>query len=292
MVTLQEALTEFCEEQQYKGNSPRTVEFYSETVEHFIKDTGACLLGDFNERRIRSWLLSHRGLSSVTLATYDRALRVLANWLYNRGYVSEHPMKLLPRPKAKRAQVVVFTPAEVMAMLVDAKGRRNPLRDVALIMLLLDTGLRIGEATTLRLQDIQWTEGFLSVNGKTGERVVPFGRKVKAALKRYIDRERIASNSSVREVFLTREGVPFRSKLATYHLRKIARRANVKASKQGPHTFRHTFALEFIRAGGDAFTLQRLLGHTTLDMTRRYVHLAQTDLRAAHRRFAPGDCIL
>jgi len=62
--------------------------------------------------------------------------------------------------------------------------------------------------------------------------------------------------------------------------------------KAGPHTFRHTFAVEFIRAGGDAFTLQRLLGHSTLDMTRRYVHLADCDLRAAHKRFAPGDAWL
>jgi len=76
---------------------------------------------------------------------------------------------------------------------------------------------------------------------------------------------------------------------ATHHIAKIARAAKAQASKVGPHTFRHTFAVEFIRAGGDAFSLQRLLGHTTLEMTRRYVHLAQTDLRTAHKRFSPTD---
>ena len=79
---------------------------------------------------------------------------------------------------------------------------------------------------------------------------------------------------------------------ATHHVIRIAKAVKVTATKLGPHTFRHTFAVEFIRNGGDAFTLQRLLGHATLDMTRRYVHLANSDLASAHKRFAPGDRIL
>ena len=82
------------------------------------------------------------------------------------------------------------------------------------------------------------------------------------------------------------------TRMATHHVIHLVRQAGVEVKKAGPHTLRHTFALEFIRAGGDAFSLQKLLGHSTLDMTRRYVHLADTDLRAAHRRFAPADAWL
>lgn len=121
---------------------------------------------------------------------------------------------------------------------------------------------------------------------------MPFGRKSKAALKAYIDRERRSAIPTTRSVFLTRTGEPMNTRMATHHVIHLVREAGVTVTKAGMHTLRHTFALEFIRAGGDAFSLQKLLGHTTLDMTRRYVNLADTDLRAAHRRFAPADACL
>ncbi|MFO7544328.1 MAG: tyrosine-type recombinase/integrase [Trueperaceae bacterium] len=92
-----------------------------------------------------------------------------------------------------------------------------------------------------------------------------------------------------RHVFLTRSGCVLTPHAGTQSVGNIVREAGIKVRKKGPHTFRHTFAVEFIRAGGDAFTLQRLLGHATLDMTCQYVHLADSDLRAAHYKFAPAD---
>jgi integrase/recombinase XerD len=287
-----EALEEFYSEQEYKGNRPATLLFYRKNFAHFLKDTGVAEVSAFEEGLIRRWLLAHRTLSPNSLATYDRCLRVFGGWLYRRGYVPENPMGMLPKPKGKRVEIVTFTAEEVRAMLTDAQRRNHPLRDSALLTLLLDTGLRIGEASSLQLQDVDWGLGSLMVDGKSGERSVPFGRKAKQALRRYIDRERVAASPTVREVFLSRSGTRLLPNAATHHVIKIARTANVRATKLGPHTFRHTFALEFIRAGGDAFTLQRILGHTTLDMTRKYVHLANTDLRAAHKRFAPGDRML
>lgn len=177
-------------------------------------------------------------------------------------------------------------------MLVEARRRRNPYRDAALIILLLDTGLRIGEVANLTLRDVDWIDAALAVDGKTGPRIVPLGRKAKRALRVYVDRGRTAATSRELHVFLTLDGEALSSQAATQVVRRIAEAAGAKASKLGPHSFRHTFSVEFVRAGGDAFTLQRILGHTTIDMTRRYVNLADTDLRAAHRRFAPADAWL
>ena len=263
-----DAVTEFLEEQEYKGNSPRTILYYRERLLRFQTATGAENLSDFNERAIRRWLMSHKAVSRNTLANYDRALRVFANWLFHRGIVSDNPMGKLPKPRETPTQITPFTAKDIRTMLSEAKRRRYPLRDAAMITLLLDTGIRIGEATALCLHDVQWTEGYLRVDGKTGERNVPFGRKAKLALKKYIDRERVASSVNVAEVFLTNNGLPLRSFQATQHLIRIARAGNIQTEKVGPHQFRHTFAVEFIRAGGDAFTLQQILGHTTLEMTR------------------------
>lgn len=201
-------------------------------------------------------------------------------------------MAKLPKPREVPTQITTFGYADMMKIMHAARQGGTPLRDQALITVLVDTGIRIGEACNLKLRDIIWTEGHLKVSGKTGPRTVPFGRKCKATLKRYIDRERTAANPGVTELFLLTTGYPLGVDRAKQQVRRIINRAGVISNKSGPHQFRHLFAVEFIRAGGDAFTLQRILGHTTLDMTRKYVHLANSDLRAAHKKFAPGDRLL
>lgn len=290
--TLREAFEDFMGDKEYQGARPATLHFYRSNWEHFLADTGIETLEELTPQVIRGWLLEHRDLSPNTLATYDRCLRVITNWFEKRGYVTESPMRHLPKRRTKRTPIETFSREDVQAILARCKRGRCPRRAVALVSLLLDTGLRIGEATSLLLEDVSWTEGLLHADGKTGPRSVPFGRRCKAALKAYVDRERRAEDPSVRTVFLTRTGRPMTTSVATHHLIRIVREAGVDVGKAGPHTFRHTFALEFVRAGGDAFSLQRLLGHTTLDMTRRYVHLADADLRAAHRRYAPADAWL
>ena len=287
--SFREAFEDFIEDKLYQGARPATIRFYRSNVEHFLRDTGISTLDALTLQTIRRWLLDHKDLSPNSLATYDRCLRVVCNWLEKRGYVTESPMRQLPKRHPKRTVIETFSREDLRAILGRCQQSRYPRRDVALITLLLDTGLRIGEAIGLRLDDIGWATGTLQVDGKTGPRVVPFGRKSKAALKVYIDRERRSAVPTTREVFLTRTGDPMNVAMATHHVVHLVRQAGVQVKKAGPHTLRHTFALEFIRAGGDSFSLQKLLGHSTLDMTRRYVHLAETDLRAAHRKYAVAD---
>ena len=290
--SFREAFEDFIEDKLYQGARPATIRFYRSNVDHFLRDTGIEQLEELNLKSIRRWLLEHKDLAPNTLATYDRCLRVVCNWLEKRGYVAESPMRQLPKRHPKRTVIETFSREDLRAILARCQQSRYRRRDVALVTLLLDTGLRIGEAIGLRLDDIGWAAGTLQVDGKTGPRVAPFGRKSKAALKVYIDRERRSRVPATREVFLTRTGDPMTTPMATHHIIHLVREAGVKVKKAGPHTLRHTFALEFIRAGGDSFSLQKLLGHSTLDMTRRYVHLADTDLRAAHRRYAVADAWL
>lgn len=291
-VRITDALDDFIAEQEYKGNRPATIYFYRSNLDRFMTGTGAVYLDELDEARVRGWLLSHRKLSPNTIVTYDRALRVLTGWAWRRGFIPTNPLANLPKPRGKKMEVVTFTEEEIRAMVAEAKKRRHPKRDVALLTRLLDTGLRIGEAMSMQMSHINWQGGWLKVDGKTGERCVPFGYKTKSALRQYIDMERRSSAPSEQAVFLARGSRPLEVGAATHHVIRIARAAGVQATKLGPHTFRHTFAVEFIRNGGDAFTLQRLLGHSTLEMTRRYVHLADSDLAVAHKRFGPADRIL
>jgi len=145
-------------------------------------------------------------------------------------------MRHLPKRHPKRTVIETYSLEDLHAVLDRCRRSRYPRRDVALITLLLDTGLRIGEAVGLRLDDIGWAAGTLQVDGKTGPRVVPFGRTSKAALKVYIDRERRAEAPAVREVFLTRIGGPMNTRMATHHVIHLVRQAGVGIKKAGPHT--------------------------------------------------------
>lgn len=224
---------------------PKTIDFYERNFEHFLRDSGVEWLEDVTEGVVRSWFLGHRHVSGATLATYDRSLRVAFNWFEKRGYVGASPMANLPKRRTPRTTVDTFTCAELQEIMKVAKSGRNPRRDVALVTLLLDTGLRIGEATTMKLEDINRKESLLHVAGKTGPRSVPFGRRAMASLIAYIDLER---SKVPGHVFLTRSGCVLTPHAATQSVGNTVRDAGIRVRKKGPHTFRHTFAVEFIRA--------------------------------------------
>lgn len=285
-------LEAFLDEQAYRGNSAQTVEWYRK-VFRLLEAEGVRNTAQLTREAVIRFIASarSRGLSGATVRNYDRALRVALNWMYHNGYLEHNPIKGLPRPKDKAEQVKPFTLDEVERILQAAKTTRCPLRDTALVLTLLDTGIRAGEACGLTLKDIDWREGLLRVVGKTGERTVPFGQRCKRALHAYLDRERRAPHPDVRHVFLA-SGNPFSPTVLNTTVTRLVRRAGIKRPKAGPHTLRHTFAVEFLRAGGDVFTLQRILGHRKLEITQGYVNLLTDDIRSAHRRFSPVDRLL
>jgi integrase/recombinase XerD len=179
--------------------------------------------------------------------------------------------------------------AEAAAIL----GALNPRcfrgsRALALLLLLLDTGMRLGEAEGLTLDDAGEAirEGVLRVRGKGArERHLPVDRSARNALRRYLQVYRPASPSD--GLFVASSGRP----VVAEGLRQIIRRAGRRASVPGvhPHRLRHTFARKFLMSGGDALTLQRILGHSTLEMVRHYVSLDVTDVQRLHAASSPGD---
>src|SRR5262249_54824408 len=146
---------------------------------------------------------------------------------------------------------------------------------------------RASELCGLKQRDVDFQGKRCVVLGKGNKhRTVPFGGTAARALWAYLkDDPREAGDP----LFMSERGEPFtRSGLLQLmeRLGKTAKRAAVRCS---PHTFRHTLGVEFLRAGGNVFTLQQLLGHTDLKMTNRYVALAQADIENQHRQFSPAD---
>jgi site-specific recombinase XerD len=164
------------------------------------------------------------------------------------------------------------------------------LRNFSILMLFLDTGIRLNELTNLRLSSIDFAVGEMTIFGKgSKERKVPIGLQAKKALLDYLRKGRpdLANPQDEDCAFLTADGFPITHTAIEKMFQRIKTLAGVP--ELHPHTCRHTFSVRYLVHGGDAFSLQRILGHTSLEMTRKYVNLASGDIKEKHRKFSPMD---
>lgn len=233
-----------------------------------------------------------RELSGHTVSCYLRSIRVFFSWLVSEGVIGANPFDRVRIPHPPKKVMPTFSDIELRQLLgaIDTSSAEG-YRDYAIVITLLDTGLRVSELCRLKLGNAWLGDGMLKVIGKGNrERLIPIGKQVQRVLWRYVDTYRPEPATPVLDfLFLTRDGRP----LTKDRVEKIIARYGKKAGLQGircsPHVFRHTAAVKFLRNGGDVFSLQRLLGHASLEMTRRYCELADMDVKKAHMTASPVD---
>lgn len=229
--------------------------------------------------------LRDSGRSESTVQAYWRTIRTFYNWA--KDALSIRGVDDIPMPRAETRAIIPFTRDETSRLIKSCKTKR----DKAIILFLLDTGLRIGEATRMTVGDVDINEGKAIVrpfhsSTKSRPREIRFGRIAKNALWEYIASRNDLINKSA-PLLATNEGRFLDRYQARNILRRIAARAEIP--NVHPHRFRHTFAIEFLRNGGNIFTLQELLGHSSLVMVRHYLKISQADIAEAHRKSSPVD---
>ena len=218
------------------------------------------------------------------------ACKAFFKFLFDQRYIKENaaqPLKILKTPKDA---IQTFTNAELLALLKQPDQTTfTGLRDYTLLILLLETGIRISELLALTVDDVNLQEKELRIqNGKGGKpRIVPFQKTCAKVLQNYL-RER--GNAPTNALFITIESTPLRQ------LRSIQERihdyglmAKISGVRISPHTFRHTMAKLYIRNGGDPFSLQQILGHSSLDAVQTYVRLFSNEVKEQHRKYSPVE---
>lgn len=290
-VTLQRAIDDFLLAGRARGLSPRTLEWYAMIGSRFaafraVHDAEPSLHAvTIAEARAFVVALQNGGLSPSSVAGFVRGLKAIFAWCAAEGLVEADPLRRLPRPREPRRLIATLGPVELERLLATA-GRRERL----MIALLLDTGLRLGELADLRCGDVL-DDGYLRVRGKGAkERLVPLGAVSERRLRDYLAHGRARPiGRRVDHVFLARDGRPMSPAAIQHVLRRLGKRAGLDGVRTNPHTFRHTFAKLYLLNGGDLFSLQRILGHATLDMVRRYVNLDLGDVKRQHEAASPLD---
>jgi site-specific recombinase XerD len=286
-LTLRRAVELFLAAKGAEGASPKTIEWYRMVLGRGLRDMGADRpLDAMTPAEVRDWLLTLRAtLSPVSVAGYVRGLKAFGNWCAAEELAEAKALRTLRRPRVPRKLVEPLSD-EALRRLLDGASTR----DRAILLLFFDTGLRLSELAALRSADLR-PDGSVKVMGKGArERIVPVGSTARQALVRYLRANRAPESGA--PIFRSdRGGGALGARGIQQAFRRLKLRAGI-AGRCSPHTLRHTFARAYLINGGDAFSLQRILGHATLDMVKRYVALADTDLAQRHRAASPADRLL
>lgn len=246
-------------------------------------------------------------LATKTVRNFWVVLKSFFTWAAKELKIP-NPMAEVQGPKYKTAPVEPFTKAELEELLkacayareskpknrkAFTMRRANARRDEAIILFLLDTGLRASEFSHLKIGDVDMKNGKVVVkHGEDGGakggkgRTVFVGKSARRVLWRYLI-EREDRDDPDAPLFVNQGERSFNPDSLRHLILRIAENAGVKNAH--PHKFRHTMAITYLRSGGDVFTLQALLGHTTLDVVRIYAKVAEMDIERVHRKASPVD---
>ena len=212
----------------------------------------------------------------ITVKGYVQAIKGFFNWCMREELLKKNPAQQLDNPKVGRYIIKTFTEDQVKAMLAALNiGTVVGFRDYTIILLLLDTGIRVAELCSLTLDHVYLAvldEAFIKVMGKgRKEREVGLSADVAQRLWKYIHIHRSPKNESNQTLFINVFGECLTINGVEQMLREVAKRARISGVRVSPHTFRHTFARMFLENGGDVYKLSLLLGHSSVVVTENYL---------------------
>jgi len=246
------------------------------TIEQFSRDV------------VRQWLteLTNSTMKASTVWTYTKNVRALFSWLEREELLEKSPFRNVPMPKVPNEILEPFTEDEVKALLKATSGSRPyDIRDRALIMVLLDSGIRLEELTEMVVGQVQSDGVFIIRHGKGGkDRPAYLSTVALKALRRW---ERIRGGKPGEALWVGQRGYLKKNGIVQL-LERIGRGCGVHCHA---HKFRRTSALWMLRSGADLLTVQKHLGHANLDVIQKYVKLTCADIQAAHARHSPAALV-
>lgn len=281
---MEDLFEQFIRDRRYtKGVSSRTEGWYRQSWEAFREPLSGATPESLGKSLFAPTIetLLRRGVSPITVNTYSRAINAFLRWLSQEGHCSK-PVRI-ERLKEPETVVLCYRPDHVQRLMRYRPRHQTEKRAWMMALLVLDTGMRLKEVLSLHAEDVNLDQRLVTVrDGKGGkQRIVPISGELRKMLFKYL----AAKSSGL--LFGTRNGFKLLQNNVRRDLGALCGRLKISGVKGGYHVLRHTFALSYVRNGGDVFRLQRILGHSTLDMTRRYVNLQTEDLLDVHDRMSP-----
>lgn len=233
---------------------------------------------------------NHHALRATTVKGYKTTIRVFFAWCVKEQLIASNPCDSLPSLKTPHYLIPTFSPEQMMEMLDTCDiATQIGARDYAMLLVFMDTGVRVSELCTMRLEDFH--ESYITVFGKgSKEREVGIAPTASKAVWRYIHQFRGARTEHERHIFLSRTGRPLTRNEVDVIVKRVGEAAGIEGVRISAHTLRHTFARLFLKQSGDIYRLSRLLGHADVKTTENYLKdFTNRDARHNFEHFSPVE---
>lgn len=273
-------LNVFLSSKRVEGCSEKTLKYYDKTIKHMLNSINK-RLDYITTDDLRNYLGNYRSDRLISKTTADNIRRILSSffsWLEDEDYIIKNPVRRIKKIKKGRVVKDVLSDEHLELL----RDNCDDIRDLAILELLISTGIRVGELVNLNIDDVNFNERECVVFGKgESEREVYFDAKTKIHLMNYL-RTRNDNNPalfvSLKKPY-TRLGISGVER----RLRELGQKS--KITKVHPHKFRRTLATNAIDKGMPIEQVQRLLGHVQIDTTMQYAMVNQNNVKLSHKKF-------
>ena len=314
-ITIEKAMAAYQMANEVEGKSHRTIDWYDKNLGYFfrwLKGTHpeTSLLKDVTPTILREFLFELRTSTDMykdhpfrvmpnrtraprTIQAYFTCLSAFFRWCAREDYIDKPPTYNIPRPRVPKFLADPFTEIELMKMFDSVKDmpEAKAARMNAIMMVLLDTGVRMAELLSIEVDDIDWEENRIKIFGKGArERYVYFGKVCKQVFWKYIHLYRPEPAMAVKNVFLVHDGYPMPQRRLAHLLNEVSRLSGVEHVH--PHRWRRSAATRFLQNNnGNVATLMKMLGHQDAAMSLHYLRISDDQLANAVREHSNVDSL-
>jgi len=274
-----------------KGLAANSLESYARDLaklKAWADKNGLDLLS-LTRQELREWLidLGHTKLSENSKRRMISAMRGFYKFLLIDGHLTKNPADNLDSPQKGLYLPKFLNQAEIETLLAQPDvSIETGLRDRAILELMYACGLRVSEAVTLTMKDVDLDSGIVTTTGKGSKtRRVPVGSSAVEWLKTYLVVRRRKENVEIQNLFVTPLGKPLNRQIIYDFVREYAEKCGLKGVS--PHTLRHSFATHLIQNRADIRSVQQMLGHSDISTTQIYTHITDAHLKRSYDQFHP-----
>ena len=279
-----------CRAKNLRENTIKTYEQHLNQLRRFlIENQHPMLLAEITTNDLRLYIaeLMSSGVSDVTVASRVRTVKVFFNFLASEEILPDNPVDKLEKIKVDEPGIFVLNAGQIKRLLKQPDQKQFAgFRDYVIMCVMLDTGIRLSELLSLRIKDYVGSHFILEHTKNRKRRVLPVGKRLQELMNKYLA---IRAGDPNEYLFCNVLDEHLKPRTLQERIKNYGKQANIEGVRVSPHTLRHTFATQYLLNGGDMVSLQEILGHSSLEMVRRYVNYLHEDIQRQHKKFSPLD---